>query len=170
MTDWPALVTEHTPRAWAVAYRLVSHEADAADCVQRAFLDAVELDRRGPVRSWPAVVVRLATARALDCLRRRYRHQKRLTPLEADAAGGADPLDMAAGGELADALRTALAALDPVPAELFALVHLDGWSVADAAGQLGITANHAGVLLHRARASLRAKLAAFDPRPGVRRD
>jgi RNA polymerase sigma-70 factor (ECF subfamily) len=168
MTDWPALVREHGPRLWAVAYRLVTHEADAADCVQRAFLDAVEL--RGPVRSWPAVLVRLTTARALDCLRRRYRRADRSEPLDFDPAGGADPLDLAAGGELAAALRRALADIDPVQAELFCLVGLDGWSNADAAAHLGVTANYAGVLLHRARAALRLKLKAFDPNPGVRRE
>jgi DNA-directed RNA polymerase specialized sigma24 family protein len=71
---------------------------------------------------------------------------------------------------LADALRRALAALDPRPAELFALVHLDGWAVTDAAAHLGLSANHAGVLLHRTRAKLRELLKAFDPNPGVPRE
>ena len=34
MPDWPAIVTEFGPLAWRVAYRLVAHDADAADCVQ----------------------------------------------------------------------------------------------------------------------------------------
>ena len=160
-TDWPTLVRDHTPRLWAVAVRLVSHEADAADCVQRAFLDALRLR---DVRDWSAALVRLTTARALDCLRARYRRAKRFAPLDFD------PPAATTDGDLADALRHALTTLDPVPAELVALVYLEGWAVADAAAQVGVTANHAGVLLHRARASLRDTLKAFDPTPGVHRE
>ena len=139
----------------------MSHEADAADCVQRAFLDALRLTG---VRDWQAVLVRLVTARSLDCLRARYRQARRFAPLDFDPP--AAPADC----ELADALRHALTTLDPAPAELVALVYLEGWTVADAAVQVGVTANHAGVLLHRARASLRDTLKAFDPTPGVNRE
>ena len=53
--------------------------------------------------------------------------------------------------------------IDPRQAEVFCLVALDGLSYPEAAGLLGITANHAGVLLTRAKAALRAKLRPFDP-------
>ena len=72
-------------------------------------------------------------------------------------------LDAAAAGELAGRLRTALAGIDPRQAEVFCLVCLDDFSYRDAADQIGITANHAGVLLTRARAALRERLRAFDP-------
>ena len=41
MPDWPAIVTEYGPLAWRVAYRLVAHDADAADCVQNTFTRAL---------------------------------------------------------------------------------------------------------------------------------
>ena len=41
MPDWSAIVTEYGPLAWRVAYRLVAHDADAADCVQKAFVGAL---------------------------------------------------------------------------------------------------------------------------------
>ncbi len=166
MTDWPEVVRRHGPLVWRTAYRLLNHDADAADCFQRTFLSAVELAAAEPVRSWPATLARLATARALEQLRARYRAAGRVEGLGADPPGPpADPLDHAAAGELADALRVALAAIDPAQAEVFCLVCLEGLPNTDAADQLGITANHAGVLLHRARAALRAKLRAFDPTP-----
>jgi RNA polymerase sigma-70 factor, ECF subfamily len=158
MTDWPTIVRDHGPAVWRTARRLLGHDADAADCFQQTFAAAVELDRREPVRHWPAALARLATARALDLLRKRKR--SRAEPLAADPPDRRPP---AAAGELADALRVALADLDPVQAELFCLVRLDGWANADAAAQVGVTANHAGVLLHRARAALRERLTAFDP-------
>lgn len=162
MTDWPRLVAEHGPAVWRAAYRLLGRHADAADCFQRVFLDAVRAERAGPVRHWPALLGRLATARALDQLRARYRAE-RAGPLPDDLATGADPLEAASAGELADALRAALAGIDPASAQLFCLTQLDGWSNREAAESLGITANHAGVLLHRARQALRDRLRSFDP-------
>lgn len=168
MTDWPELVRTHGPLVWRTAYRLLAHHADAADCFQRTFLSAVELAARQTVRHWPAVLVRLATARALEQLRQRYRNVGRCGSLPDDPPGPvADPLDAAAAGELADALRRALAVIDPAQAEVFCLVCVEGRSNADAAAHLRLTANHVGVLLYRARLALREKLKAFDPAAGV---
>ena len=74
-----------------------------------------------------------------------------------------DPLDDAAHCELAESLRTALAEIDPIQSSAFCLIGLEGMSNREAADQLGVTANHVGVLLHRARQALREKLIAFDP-------
>ena len=162
--DWPAIVKDHGPLVWRTAFRLLNDHADAADCFQRAFLAAVETP--GPVRNWPGLLKRLATARALDRLRQRYRAAARsgplpdLLPVDPRAA---DPPDAAAAGELADRLRECLGTIDPTQAEVFCLVCLDDFSYRDAADQIGITANHAGVLLTRARAALRERLRAFDP-------
>ena len=65
--------------------------------------------------------------------------------------------------ELAERLRGALADIDPVQAEAFCLICLEDLTNREAADVLGVTANHAGVLLHRARQALREKLTAFDP-------
>jgi RNA polymerase sigma-70 factor (ECF subfamily) len=161
MTDWSAIVREFGPVVWRTAFRLLGNHADAADCFQRAFLSAVE--QPGTVGNWPGFLKRLATARALEQLRTRYRDAPRSRDLDDPPAPAADPLDAAAAGELADALRAALAEIDPQQAEVFCLVCLDGLSYPDAAAGLGVTANHAGVLLHRARAALRERLRAFDP-------
>lgn len=166
MTDWPEVVREYGPVVWRTAYRLLGNEPDAADCFQNTFLAAVELAAAEVVRHWPAALKRIATTRALDQLRRRHRTAGRLAQLPdqppADPSA-ADPADLICGGELAAALRVALAEIDPQQAEVFCLVCLEELSNTDAAAQLGITANHAGVLLHRARAALRERLAAFDP-------
>src|SRR5437868_2122162 len=110
MTDWPEVVRQHGPLVWRTAYRLLAHDADAADCFQRTFLAAVELARAEPVRNWPAALRRLATARALEQLRQRLRHRGRFEPLP-DGGGepgrSPDPVEAAAGGELAESLRRA---------------------------------------------------------------
>jgi RNA polymerase sigma-70 factor (ECF subfamily) len=163
-TDWAALIRSHGPLVWRTAYRLLSNEADAADCFQRTFLGAVKLAATAPVQHWPAILVRLATARALEALRARHRDRGRTTALTEDPPGAAaDPLETAAAEELADGLRAALATIDPRQAEVFCLVCLEGLTNHEAAVQLGVTANHAGVLLHRARLALQERLHRFAP-------
>ena len=165
MTDWDAVVREHGPAVWRTAYRLLAREADAADCFQNTFVSAVALAAAEPVRNWPAVLRRLASARALELLRARYRAARVAALPDVPPADptAPDPLAAASGGELAEALRGALSAIDPQQAEVFCLVCLEGLSNAAAADLLAITPNHAGVLLHRARAALRERLRAFDP-------
>jgi RNA polymerase sigma-70 factor (ECF subfamily) len=161
MTDWPQIVREHGPLVWRTACRLLNHDADAADCFQFTFLAALKV--AGPVRHWPAVLVRLATARALDMLRVRYREAQRHTPLTAEPAGADDPVERAAAGELAERLRAALAAIDRRQSEVFCLVCLDGRSNQDVAELLNLSAAHVGMLLHRARAALRERLNRYHP-------
>jgi RNA polymerase sigma factor (sigma-70 family) len=165
MTDWPALLRDHGPLVWRTAYRLLGREADAADCYQQTFLAAVELERHEPIRHWPATLKRIAAARALDRLRERYRQAARSGDMPADQADVrmADPVDLAQAGELAERLRIALTEIDPRQAEAFCLIALDGHSYDEAAAALSTNANHAGVLLTRAKTALCEKLIAFAP-------
>lgn len=165
MTDWPALLRDHGPLVWRTAYRLLGREADAADCFQQTFLAAVELERHETVRHWPATLKRIAAARALDRLRERYRQATRSGDLPAEQADErlADPVDLAQAGELAERLRVALAEIDPRQAEAFCLIALENHSYDEAAAALSVTANHAGVLLNRAKSALRERLIAFAP-------
>jgi RNA polymerase sigma-70 factor (ECF subfamily) len=164
MPDWPAIVLEFGPLVWRTAYRLLGNDADVADCFQRTFLSAVEMTE--PVRNWPGLLRRLATVRALEQLRQRRRTADRFAPLgntpPADP-GVRDPLDQAGAEELAGRLKAALAEIDPVQAEVFCLICLEELSYRDAADQLGLTPNHLGVLLNRARATLRERLQEFNP-------
>jgi RNA polymerase sigma-70 factor, ECF subfamily len=166
MTDWSSIVHEHGPLVWRTAFRLLNREADAADCFQQTFLSAVEFAERQPVRDWPALLRRLSTARAIEQLRLRYRSSARnalLTDAEVDPSA-LDPLAHAAGGELADRLRESLAAIDPRQAAAFCLTALDGLSNAEAGEAMGVSANHVGVLVYRARQALRGRLIGFDPK------
>src|SRR5579883_629184 len=166
MTDWYAIVREYGPMVWQTAGRLLTHEADAADCFQNTFVSAVELANAEPIRNWSALLKRLATARALELLRTRYRRAGRSESFPDEPPADPtvpDPLAVACSDELTESLRCAMSTLDPQQAEVFCLVCLEGLSNADAANLLGITANHAGVLLHRARVALRERLRVFDP-------
>jgi RNA polymerase sigma-70 factor (ECF subfamily) len=172
MTDWSQVVQQHGPMVWRTAQRLVNNEADASDCFQRTFLAALELERTQPVRNWPALLKRLATARALECLRQRRREAGRRAALpEGSVADRREvgPVQAAEAGELAGHLREALAGLDAQQAQVFCLACLEGFSYQQIADQLGVTVNYVGVLLHRARSGLQQRLQAHGPAPAEAR-
>ena len=165
MTDWTTILRDYGPLVWRTVRRLLDHDADANDCFQRTFVSAIEWAEKEPIRNWPAVLRRLATARAIEMLRSRFRNVSRNERLPETAADHRedDPIDSAMRGELAERLRDALARIDPLQAEAFCLICLEDLTNREAAEVIGVTANHAGVLLHRARQALREKLIAFDP-------
>ena len=173
--DWQALVTRDGPAVWRCAYRLLGHHADAEECFQETFVAAVELSRRQDVpeiRDWRALLLRLATTRALDRLRRRYRRRGRERTAGADewdalsqAVPGraSTPLEDAESAELAAALRDALAELPGRQGEAFCLHHLEGWSYQDVGRHLALSVDGVGVLLYRARARLRELMSSRRP-------
>jgi RNA polymerase sigma-70 factor, ECF subfamily len=168
MTDWPQIVREHGPMVWRTVRRLVSNDADGGDCFQRTFIAAIELSRKEAIRNWAGLLRRLATARAMECLRQRRRNADRSTTLLDSSAidqKTADPLEAAETCELAEHLREALADLDERLAQVFCLASLDGLSYEQISSELGITVNHVGVLLNRARSTLRVRLQAHGPVP-----
>ena len=158
MTDWQRVVSEHSDAVRQTAWRLVGNEADAADCLQEAFMAAVKVSRNRRVRNWRGLLKVLATRRALDKLRSRIRQSARSSSLadwSAVASPAPGPVQTAEAAELAARLRLALPQLSPAQAEVFCLRHLDDLSYRQIAGQLDIKMSAVGVLLHRARTRLR---------------
>lgn len=148
---------QHGPIVWQTAYRLLGNYADAADCFQETFVCALQIWRRQRVRSFPALLSRLATARAIDQLRQRTRRPRVSTEpadLSAVPSSNPDPAQQLQTAELAEKLRIALAQLPQQHAEVFCLRYLNGMSYRLIAKQLGIRTSTAGVSLHRARAKL----------------
>ena len=166
--DWQVIVKQHGPIVWQTAYRLLGNYADTADCFQETFVCAVQIWRRQRVRNFPALLSRLATARAIDQLRQRARLRR--TPngglrvntdpsdLSAVPSSNPDPPKELQAAELAERLRSAITQLPPQHAEVFCLRYLNGMSYRSIANQLGIKTSAAGVSLHRARARLRMLL------------
>lgn len=170
MTDWSEIVQEHGSAVWRTVYRIVGREADANDCFQNVFVSALELSGKENIGNWPALLQRLATARSLECLRRRYRKSDRMTQalkVEPTDRRVTEPAGVAAGRELAAELRKALAEIDERQSQVFCLSCLDGWSYREIADQLNLSVNHVGVLLNRARSNLRERLQAFGPTSAV---
>lgn len=162
MVDWDGIIDREGPAVWRTVRRLLTHRADAEECFQETFVAALELWRREPIRSPRAALRRLATARAIDRLRQRYRNAARESgePSTAVADPAPSPPDRAVATELAEALRAALADLPEKQADVFCLHCLDAHSYREVADELGLSVDAVGVLLHRARARLRAALPA----------
>ncbi len=161
MTDWEAVVSQHAGIVRQTVYRLVGNHADAWDCVQETFLEAVKVERREPVRNWPALLRRLATARALDLLRARYRRRDRQVP-ELDPgevpSREPNPSSQAEASELAGRLRVAVGQLPRRQAEVFCLTCFEQMTSDEIAEQLGVSPTATRMLLSRARRRLRTLL------------
>jgi RNA polymerase sigma-70 factor (ECF subfamily) len=164
MEDWDSILTREGPAVWRTAYRLLGNHADADECFQETFLGAWQMAQREALRDARAVLLRMATARAVDRLRGRYRRRRREGQTEWDdhADAGATPGQCAEAAELSERLRDALAELAPKQAEAFCLFSLEGWTYQEIASHLGSSVDAVGVLLHRARAKLRRLLAPVE--------
>ncbi|MGD2094075.1 MAG: sigma-70 family RNA polymerase sigma factor [Phycisphaerales bacterium] len=160
MVDWQIIIDKHGQNVWRTAYRLLGNHTDAADCFQETFVCALELSQRQRIRNFSALLVRLATARAIDQLRRRMRHlYSNASTVEADwnavPSTNPGPVQVVQQQELTDRLRQLLTELPSQEAQVFCLRYLNNMSYRQIAKSLGITTNAAGVMLHRARAKLR---------------
>jgi len=154
--DWQTIIEEHGPGVWQTAYRLLGNRADAADCFQDTFVSALQFCRRRRVRNFPALLTRLATARAIDQLRSRFRRANISSDLmDSSPSRNPGPVQAAQQRELTDGLRESLSKLPPREAQAFCLRYLNDMSYQQIGEELGVTANAAGVLLHRARARLK---------------
>lgn len=159
--DWNQIIDQFGPVVWRQALRMLGDASDAADCFQTVMLEAFELSQRQGVSSWPGLLRRLAILRSLDALRARYRNRRDPRPVDeigVPADGKRDALASVERQELAERLRMALARLPRSQAEAFSLRWIDGLSNQEVARRMQITANHVGVLLHRARRALRGLL------------
>ncbi len=161
MTDWPLILAEHGPAVWRTVYRLVDHQADALDCYQETFLAAWRFAERQAVDDWASFLISLATRRAMDRLRQRYRDRARVLALDAlpePISEAESPFRHASAKELMDRVRAGMAELPDKQAEVFWLSCVEGLSHQQIAGRMEIPPGEVRVLLHRARMHLRAVL------------
>lgn len=158
-----AFVASHRERARRLAWRLVGGDAAAADDVaQDAFLKAWRaLDRfRGDARleTWfyRILVREAASYRRWRGVRERFSARPAEEPPGAQDTG--DPA-------LRRRIASALDRLSRGQRETFVLVHLEGFTVSEAAGVLGKAPGTLKSHLHRALSSLRQELADLAPDP-----
>jgi DNA-directed RNA polymerase specialized sigma24 family protein len=98
MIDWASILAAHGSRVWRTVYRLLDHDADALDCYQETFLAALQIPQPQGIDDWSSFLVTLATRRAMDRLRQRYRSRTRCVALDAvpdPSREGDNPLQQA---------------------------------------------------------------------------
>lgn len=153
---------------WGLIVRILGNDGDdAADCYQQSFFElASRRAGANDIRQAGSLWKRIAAARAIDTIRRRIRDRERAGlagEMQVVTNPEKGPAAQAQDSELLDDFRAALATLPEVQASAFLLTQVDDLSNQDAARVLGVSVNHLGVLLHRARVSLRARLESHNP-------
>jgi RNA polymerase sigma-70 factor (ECF subfamily) len=164
-----SLVERHGRAVFRLAYRMTGNEHDAEDVVQETFLKAYRslerFEERSRFSSW---LHRVAANCAYDSLRARARRQEDALETPADDQPGV--LDRLASdepaadrlvwsGEVGRRVRAAMARMSAVERAAFTLRHMEGLSMEDVSGALGVDTSAAKQSVFRAVRKLRQALA-----------
>lgn len=153
------LVHRHRDRLWAVALRTTGDPEEAADALQDALISAYR--RADQFRGESAVTTwlhRIVVNAALDRLRRRSVRATSPLPEEGGHEVLIDPNDHLGRREDQLAIAEALRELPPDQRDAILLVDVEGWSIEDAARQLGVPTGTVKSRCSRGRAKLAARL------------
>ncbi|MEO1524957.1 MAG: sigma-70 family RNA polymerase sigma factor [Planctomycetota bacterium] len=151
-------ILRHADDVWRTLYRLLNDPDDARECYQQTFLEAIKLDDSG-VADWRALLKRIATCRAMDVLRERYRRKQVFSDVDVpEPLFELPPESELEFAELRETVRQLLATLPDRQAEAFVLRHIEQLTPAEIGEQLGLPPSHVRVLIHRALKSLRQSL------------
>src|SRR4051812_38612409 len=160
---YAALLRRHHAALVRACARTLGEPGSAADVAQDAALVGwLELDRlRDPARfgAWLSGIGRMLALRAL---RERSTARERVTRdgslPERPAGAGDDPAERALSGERAADLAAAISALPPGQRDALVLFHLADLPQDAIAARLGTAPGAVRTRLHKARATLRARL------------
>ena len=155
-TDWNTIVRDHGPAVFGAPGASLASAADAEDVTQEVFMDAFRLHRNQSVRSWAALLRRLAVCRALDQIRRR----RPIVTINGLSLAGSDagPESDVIAAELAEMLPEAIARLPEREGEVFCLRYIEDLSNRQIAEALDMPSGAVAAALHKARARLQALL------------
>jgi RNA polymerase sigma factor (sigma-70 family) len=159
---YSTLVERYGGRVYNIALRITGDPDAASDCAQEAFIRAHKaLHQYDPSLSFGPWIFRIVTNVSLNHVQRWHAHQ---TPVE-ELPEVAEPLE---SGPEASALRrealseviAAMSELPPAYRAALTLRHMQQLSYQEVADTLGIPLGTVKTHLHRARAALKARLAA----------
>jgi RNA polymerase sigma-70 factor (ECF subfamily) len=169
-TSFDDLFRAHRRLLWGLSYRLTGCAADAEDVVQDTFARAMEREPALGGDEWRPWLVRVATNRALDVLRRRKRrgYAGAWLPSPVPTGEGEDALAAACDSgegpearyERAESMSFAfLVALEALSARQRAVLlfrDVFDFSAREAAEALGISEENVRITHHRARRAMAA--------------
>jgi RNA polymerase sigma-70 factor (ECF subfamily) len=155
------LYREHYDLVFRTAFRVTGSAVDAEDVLQTVFLRLSRREDDLDLSPSPGAYLRRAAVNAaLDVVRGRSRD--RSVALEDVTLAGAERADaLHESREIQDAVRRAVARLNPKSAELFILRYFEGNSNDEIARTLGMSKMVVNVLLHRARIRVRKDLGEY---------
>jgi RNA polymerase sigma-70 factor (ECF subfamily) len=163
------LLARHAPTVMRFATKMCRNDADAEDVLQDTLLAAArgirELLGGAAMSTWLYAVARSYCIKK----RRRSKHAPDVVvPLDAPEGVGlpseGDAPDAAASRrEVGEAIERAIRDLDETSREVIVLRDVEGLSAAETAEVIGIGVDAVKSRLHRARAELRVRLAAYAP-------
>jgi RNA polymerase sigma-70 factor (ECF subfamily) len=159
LPDWDGIVDRHAKRVFGVAMRILGSVHDAEDVAQDVFTEAFRVHKSGPVQSWTGLLVRLATLRSLDRLRR---NRPTVELCESDRITTVQPFQEAMATELAAWLRSAIRRLPDQQAAVFVMFHFEHFHRDAIATSLGISPDAVSTALYKARRHLTAELAVIN--------
>jgi RNA polymerase sigma-70 factor, ECF subfamily len=151
-----SLYQRHGAPLFRFAWRLTGSTAAAEDVVQECWASVLQHDRyradRGPVRGYLFGIVRnLAFAR--------LRLSDRESDEPAEGETGSGPLEDVLATERSEAVARAVAALAPLQREAVILFEYEDLSLEEIAQATGVDTGAVKARLHRARETLRRRLA-----------
>ena len=159
LPDWDRIVERHANRVFRVALRILGSVQDAEEVSQDVFTEAFRMHKRGPIQSWTGLLVRLATMRSIDRLRR---NRPTVQLRESDRISTVEPFEAAAAKELAQWLRKAMAQLPDQQATVFAMSQFEQLSRNEVSATLGISLEAVSTTLYKARQRLLSQLTVFN--------
>jgi RNA polymerase sigma-70 factor, ECF subfamily len=156
------LVRRHLEKAYRIAYRLLGHREDAEDLVQDSFmavLEKIETFQTG--RQFAPWFHRIVVNRGINFRGPRAVRRMEQIP-ESIAAEGISPLRHAEQSELRTHVGAAIEKLPDRQRMIIELFELEGFSGAEIAQMLDISAGTVRWHLHEARRTLRDTLAPLE--------
>jgi RNA polymerase sigma-70 factor, ECF subfamily len=177
------LVSRHERQIYSLAHRILQNPHDAEDVTQQAFLSAVEnLAKFRAESSFATWLYRIATFAALKVIRKRngldtVSLEEATEPCEDSdsiphpeyiADWKQSPGQLVEANETRRLLAEALAQLDEKHRLVFVLRDVEGLSVSETAGALGLTESNVKMRLLRARLQLREELTRTLGNPATR--
>jgi len=152
----------HHRLVFKAAYRVTGNPMDAEDAMQTVFMRLLRReDGAGLTEDPTSYLHRAAVNAALDI--QRSRRNRRATALEEVepvlATAEIEGQERQAGSrQIRERVREALGALNPKMAEVFTLRYFEGYGNNEIATMLGTSRSTVGVMLHRARQTLRQEI------------
>jgi len=180
--NFDLLYRSHYRRVVGLCRQLLGRSGgQAEDAAQEVFMRAYRaLDRYDPAQPFSGWILRIASNHCIDIMRRRKKETRLFGDEDVETleveSGDASALGALLSAEQADEMKAAVASLPEKYRIPLVLAYYEESSYDEIASTLGITRNHVGVLILRAKQALRQRLAREGtvaeqaPPPGAKGD